>query len=804
MALLAAWLLYPAALALLCTGLGLLVESAAGRRLSGALVPALGFAGLVAGSRLITASSALAPYALPVLIVVALAGWALAIRRRDPRRPDPWLAAAVLGVLAVYAAPVVLSGHPTFAGYTSLPDTSHQLTLAHLFATHGPDWSALPEGSERLSLIGYVGTAYPAAGQAALGVTAPLGLLDLVWLYQPFLTAAGVVLALSIAGLLGSHVASRPARAAIAFIAAQPALTVSYALQGSIKEVVAAALLALAVAVVVGVWTPRRSLRDLLPLAVVGAAGFGALGPAIGAYLVVLAVPVVLRWVPLLWGRRRRWELVWGAGVIAAFVALSLPLLRSVRTSVTVQSATLDAAVDLGNLAAPLSKLHAFGVWLNGDYRYAGAHSNANLALIGIMAAAVVLGLAWCVRRRLLGPALYLVVMAPVSVYLLRRGSPYADAKVLALLAPAVLLIAAIGPWSLVAAGRRLEGLLLAAVVAGGVLASNALAYHDVSLAPYDRYAELLSLDDRLAGKGPAFFNEYDEFAKYFLRDVPGNSMPESVLLWRHAPFNPDSLHDPQRRPSVKTPVDADDMELGYLQANPYLVLRRSPLTSRPPSNFKLIWSGRWYELWQRQATPVVKEHVPLGLTFFQPTGRPKCSAVRGLARRAERSGARLATVERRIIPYFIPTKAPHPAAWYAYGGYPGALVPVGQGRALADLPVAASGRYRLWLEGSFGREVRVLVDGREVGSVRDRLNNPGNYEDIGDVELSRGRHSFEILQSGGGLAPGNGGSDASLRHIGPLAISPVGDAARTVETVEPSQWRSLCGRHLDWIEIVS
>ena len=33
----------------------------------------------------------------------------------------------------------------------------------------------------------YFATAYPLAPQAALGVLAPLGLLDLAWLYQPFL-----------------------------------------------------------------------------------------------------------------------------------------------------------------------------------------------------------------------------------------------------------------------------------------------------------------------------------------------------------------------------------------------------------------------------------------------------------------------------------------------------------------------------------------------------------------------------------------------------------------------------------------
>ncbi len=92
----------------------------------------------------------------------------------------------------------MLSGAPTFAGYLALPDTGHQLVLAELFAHHGPDWASLAPGSFRLAGEKYVESAYPVAAQAALGVTAPLGVIDLAWLYQPFLAFSLIIMSLGI------------------------------------------------------------------------------------------------------------------------------------------------------------------------------------------------------------------------------------------------------------------------------------------------------------------------------------------------------------------------------------------------------------------------------------------------------------------------------------------------------------------------------------------------------------------------------------------------------------------------------
>jgi hypothetical protein len=64
-------------------------------------------------------------------------------------------------------------------------------------------------------------------------------------------------------------------------------------------------------------------------------------------------------------------------------------------------------------------------------------------------------------------------------------------------------------------------------------------------------------------------------------------------------------------------------------------------------------------------------------------------------------------------------------------------------------------------------------------------------------VGLDSGVHRVEVRVPGGSLEPGNGAPVT----IGPVAF--VADRPARLETVAPARWRSLCGRRLDWIEVV-
>ena len=69
--------------------------------------------------------------------------------------------------------------------------------------------------------------------------------MDAAWLIQPYMALLAVLLALALWDLGGRLLTSARARALVVFAAAQPALLYGYYLWGGIKELAAAALIAL-------------------------------------------------------------------------------------------------------------------------------------------------------------------------------------------------------------------------------------------------------------------------------------------------------------------------------------------------------------------------------------------------------------------------------------------------------------------------------------------------------------------------------------------------------------------------------
>lgn len=822
MELLAAWLLYPVALGLVCLGLGLLAERAAGRELPGLLLLPVGFAGVIALARVITQEEATAELALPAVGVLAVAGCALSRARLRALRPDPWLTAGALALFAVFAAPVVLTGEPTFLGSLSLPDSSHNLALADQFAERGPDYGSIPFSSYQSSVNAYIATAYPVGGQAALGVTAPLGVLDLMWLYQPFLTMCVLMLGLSLGAIVAPLLQARWQTALVIFVAAQTSLLMGYASQGNIKELAAMAMLGAVGGL--SAWAIRERVpgRALLPIAVAAAAAFAALGPAALAYLGVLGVGLAVLWAVA--RRRERGPLLrdglWVGAGLALFALLSSPMLRTLGTALDVNSATLEGgggggggtgggatAEDLGNLASPLETFQALGPYLSGDFRYPPeTFETLNSVFMVVAGVLAVTGLGWLVWRRHAAALLLPVGMVVTSVVLLDRGTAYADGKVLVMVSPAILLLGITGAVVLWRGRLRPLAGVLALVLTGSIVASSAVVYHDVSPAPYDRYEELLSYDERYAGKGPVLFTDYDEFGKYLLRRSTPFNQPEVPLGYRNEPYEPNALLDPDRKVALKTPVDPDDLELAYLSRVNYLIMRRSPWASRPPSTFVLERQGRYYEVWRRTPTRRVLAHRVMGPDAFRPSAVLTRRAGERMARIARERGGRLAFVRRDRAVQMLPAIMSISQTWEVFGGYRGAVVTSGPGRVTSYVDIPRDGTYRVWLEGSFNdRRGRLLLDGRQVAQVPEgaSLGNPGANEALADVTLSRGLYGIEYVQGGGSLRPGNGGYRSSLRHIGPITFQPVGDMRRRVEQLPADRWRELVGRRLDWVEVV-
>src|SRR5262249_42677082 len=118
-----------------------------------------------------------------------------------------------------------------------------------------------------------VGEHYPLGAFMLLGVGHGLTGIDPAWIIQPYFACCAAALALGIYALVQPVVPSPRLRALVAFLGAQSALLFGYSLWGGIKEMTAAFLLVLGVALIAPLLRrPAARPRELIPLAVAGGA----------------------------------------------------------------------------------------------------------------------------------------------------------------------------------------------------------------------------------------------------------------------------------------------------------------------------------------------------------------------------------------------------------------------------------------------------------------------------------------------------------------------------------------------------
>src|SRR5207302_8171694 len=254
------------------------------------LVPA-GFALVVAATQFPTLSGGTASLAAPLVVALAVVGLAAAPRRA--LAIDPCGAAAGLAAYLVYAAPTLLSGRATFDGYIKLGDTASYLAMLDRVEFHGRDLSGLAPSTYEATLHTSLAYGYPVGSFAPLGVAQRLLGIDAAWLWQPYLALLGGLLALALYALAGRVVPSRPLRAAVAFVAAQPAILYGYSLWGGIKEL-ALALLLVVLAACVAPLVGDGPARAAIPLAAVAAAVVGVMSVGGAIWLALLLPALVL------------------------------------------------------------------------------------------------------------------------------------------------------------------------------------------------------------------------------------------------------------------------------------------------------------------------------------------------------------------------------------------------------------------------------------------------------------------------------------------------------------------------------
>jgi len=833
MSMILSWVLFPLVLSAVGLGWGSLVEWAAGERKVGVLAIPLGLAAAIVVAGIFTMFSFSAPAAAPAVTVGALIGLARAWRRTSLAPPA---ILAALGVLAVYGAPVILSGEATFLGYIRLDDTATWLGFIDQFFAHGRSTASLPSSTYQLLMSGNLTTSgYPSGAFMLPGVGHFITGIDAAWIFQPDLALCAGALAICCWELLAPFVKGDWLRAFVAFIAAQSALLFGYAAWGGIKELTAAFLLALGLAASARLLandgaSVRGAARASVPVAVAGGALIVTLGPGAAVYVGPIAVVLFgllgWRW----WRGSRRL-----AGVLAAVpltALFALPAWQTLSVYVNANSvfalASPGRATAYGNLTSALRAIQLGGIWIDGDFRSfpSPPSSLINHLLLYLVFAGAIFALAWTLWRRHTAIALYVgVALLSVAVLSLAGSVPWVMGKSLAISSPAVLLAGMTGGAILFNAQRApavLAGVVLLGAIAGGVLWSNYLQYHNVTLAPRGRLSEFQTISTLIQGRGPTFINEYEIYGdRHFLRDA--------------APVEPAEYRSPDL-PTLGNAwltdsawANIDSFGLATLAPYRSLVIRLGPTESRPPSLYGRapVWTGRYYQLWQQPAHPTVRviEHEPLGDTLHDaycgnasnvpsepnvplcpiaPAAVPACSYVHSLAATARADGGELLAYERPN-PYVVrATNTQWVGAWDPNTASD-TLTPIAGGAiatAHISLAHAATG-YQVWLGGSFGRGFDVSVDGRPIGSVGDALNPPGAYERVGPpLRLAAGTHAITVTYPNASLAPGSADGEY-YSSLFAIALAPPSSQMHYVE-VTPAHAQSLCGRSLDWLEVVA
>lgn len=808
----------------LCVGLGLLVEVISGRKFNGALVAGVGFAAMTAIGGVITCFSGLAQFTTAAVVALAIIGYGLSYPWSD-RKIVWWPIIGALGVFFIYGSPVILSGSATFLGYVKLDDTSTWLAFTDHVLVHGHSIAGLNPSSYEATIQINIEAGYPLGAFIPLAIGSELTGVDPAWIFQPYLALMAALMSLVLYDLARPVISSDKARAAAIFIAAQPALLVGFTFWGGVKEIDTALLLAVLAASAALLAKPG-SVRNAVPASIVGGAALIGVMGAGGAPWVLAMFAVALLWA---WRAIGLKALLPRLGVlIAGVVIVGVPTMFAGGHFFSPTQGPLTDGIELGNLIKPLSLAQFAGPWPVGDFRVDpfGHFLGIGASFITtVLVAATVLawgaGIWFSITRRAWAILLFALGTGGGSLAVWIIGSPWIQGKALATGTVSFFVIAMLGIVALITAGKddlrfpsmrgedgslnsngnnmlramRVAGLVLL-IVPVGVVASNAMQYHETYLAPRAQLVELETIGKDFAGDGPTLMTEYQSYGdRHFLRNLDAEGASE--LRRRQVPLLGGGTADKGAW------VDTDQLVLDPAQEGLLtyrtLVLRRSPEQSRPPSPYNLVWRGDYYEVWQRPEDfdpATLIEHKPLGKDF-QPSAIAKCPVVAGVAAKAG-SGGTVAGAPRAENAVGSFTDAP--SDWVPDPAV-GSLTPLSSGTATGTITIPDSRPYTVYVLGALRGLVSVTIDGEPVGSARNRINNNLGFIELDTRDFTAGEKKLSMtFEKGGVFRPATGGYPFAL---GPVVLAPSGDQ-QLVTKVPASQFRQLCGQRLDWLEALN
>jgi hypothetical protein len=252
----------------------------------------------------------------------------------------------------------------------------------------------------------------------------------------------------------------------------------------------------------------------------------------------------------------------------------------------------------LGNLFNRISPLEALGIWPSGDFRVepGGGFAPAIAFWIGsaLAAAALAWGLWWWLRRRELAVPSALAAAALLVLYGLVSGTPYQEAKAIAIASPLAMLVAVrplleVAPARPQGARSRL-GVLAALAFIAAAAGSTALALANGPVGPATYTPALTDLRGSLGQRSTLVLASPELLADEHGRDY---------LVWELRGGR--VCVGPQGPPSNAPPPPGISR-----------VITSTATTGPPFAGLRLERRAGPYEVWIRRSLPAGNGHCPL------------------------------------------------------------------------------------------------------------------------------------------------------------------------------------------------
>ncbi|HSD23913.1 MAG TPA: hypothetical protein VLB79_06245 [Solirubrobacterales bacterium] len=622
-------------------------------------------------------------------------------------------------------------------------------------------------------------------------------------------------------------------RVPAAVLAASPYLAAAYLAQGAFKEPLLALTLlgfALALPYLLPEWSLRTGspgyrvgsdrypsgARAAIPLGVILAGAifnysFPGLAWLLGAALIWMVVIALreraraARWFAGLRLRERlrqaRSAILIGLGIPVVAALPEILRLASFSSFKAFNPQGTGPTVGFGNLRQPLNPLEAFGIWPSGEFRITPANSTTPeiaFYLGGLLAlAAFAWGLGRALSRR--ESALPSALLAATLVYLvaLAVGTPYTQAKCLAIASPLIIVITLRGLLSAEAvegegavvperggAGwwppRPLRALapigvpLLTLAFVAAAAFSTLLPLRQAAVGPDYHLEEMLEIRPIVDGQNVLFLGR-DNFVSW---ELIGSEVYAPIT--NH--YDVEETHALYRATDLNAKFDWDNVPVSVMNKFKWVVTTSAAMQSQAPTGFSPRLRTHDFILWHRDQ-PVGRRR-----TLFEPInpGAPLDCADPGVAKLRRVRGAATAFTVQPVVgrvwrpsPELTQTK---PARQRLY------LTP---------------GRWDISIQYASTQALRVAASGGALAApfeatLRTNLlfRGPSPFYPVGTLEVkSPGEVVFEVGVDDPPLI-------GRLLHTESKAYLTGIAATRADPPRQVVPLRRACGRYVDWYEV--